>query len=107
GTVFEIGARDAAGNESARTQQTVKETVPSAPKVSEVKETDEKVTGTTKPGATVTVKVGTEELGKGTADKTGKFSVVIPKQAAGTKLSVTASNSAGTSEVIEVTVKAT
>ncbi|MED3687106.1 Ig-like domain-containing protein, partial [Bacillus thuringiensis] len=81
--------------------------MPSAPKVSEVKDTDGKVTGTTKPGATVTVKVGTEELGKGTADETGKFSVVIPKQAAGTKLSVTASNSTGTSEVTEVSVKAT
>ncbi|MED3687117.1 Ig-like domain-containing protein, partial [Bacillus thuringiensis] len=31
----------------------------------------------------------------------------IPKQAAGTKLSVTASNSAGTSKVTEVTVQAT
>ncbi|MED3687118.1 Ig-like domain-containing protein, partial [Bacillus thuringiensis] len=104
GTKLSVTASNNAGT-SAGTEVTVKETVPSAPKVNEVKETDEKVTGTTKPGSTVTVKVGTQELGKGTADETGKFSVVIPKQAVGTKLSVTASNNAGTSAGTEVTVK--
>ncbi|PGV17217.1 hypothetical protein COD78_31240, partial [Bacillus cereus] len=83
------------------------EKVPDAPEVNEVKDTDTKVTGMAKPGSKVTVKVGDQELGTGTADENGKYSIDIPKQPAGTKLSVTASNKAGTSQATEVTVKGT
>ncbi|EOO81494.1 hypothetical protein IGY_05831, partial [Bacillus cereus K-5975c] len=55
----------------------------------------------------VIVKAGDQEIGTGVADETGSYSIAIPKQKAGTKLQVTASNSAGTSEVTEVTVQAT
>ncbi|MGH0590368.1 Ig-like domain-containing protein, partial [Bacillus mycoides] len=83
------------------------ETVPSAPEVNEVKDTDTQVTGSAKAGSKVTVKVGEQEIGTSQADENGNYSIDIPKQEAGTKLSVTASNSAGTSEAKEVTVKAT
>ncbi|WP_431162469.1 Ig-like domain-containing protein, partial [Bacillus mycoides] len=86
---------------------TEKEKVPSAPKVDEVKDIDTKVTGSAEAGSTVTVKVGDKELGTGQADENGNYSIDIPKQEAGTKLSVTASNKAGTSQVTEVTVKET
>ncbi|MED3686150.1 Ig-like domain-containing protein, partial [Bacillus thuringiensis] len=82
GTVLQVSRIFENGSWGEARQVTVKETetVPSAPQVSEVKDTDEKVTGTTKPGSTVTVKVGTEGLGKVTADAEGKFSIVIPKK---------------------------
>ncbi|MGH1070852.1 Ig-like domain-containing protein, partial [Bacillus cereus] len=96
-----LGYRKIAG------QATVTETIPEAPKVNEVKDTDEKVTGQAKKGSKVIVKAGDQEIGTGVADETGSYSIAIPKQKAGTKLQVTASNSAGTSEVTEVTVQAT
>ncbi|WP_242321898.1 Ig-like domain-containing protein, partial [Bacillus cereus group sp. BfR-BA-01354] len=48
-----------------------------------------------------------QEIGQGQADENGVYTITIAKQAAGTKLSVTASNSAGTSQATEVTVSAT
>ncbi|MES5896820.1 Ig-like domain-containing protein [Bacillus cereus group sp. RP43] len=82
-------------------------TVPSAPDVKEVKDTDTKVTGSAQKGAKVSVKSGETELGTGEVHENGTYSIDIPKQKAGTKLSVTASNSAGISEATEVTVQAT
>ncbi|EJQ42901.1 hypothetical protein IEQ_05105, partial [Bacillus cereus BAG6X1-2] len=83
------------------------EKIPSAPKVNKVKDTDTKVTGTAQAGSTITIQVAGKELGTGTVDENGTYKITIPQQKAGTKLSVIASNSAGTSEATEVTVQAT
>ncbi|WP_255295155.1 Ig-like domain-containing protein, partial [Bacillus cereus] len=98
GTAEDIASRD---------YGTVTETLPSAPEVNEVKDTDMKVTGNAKAGSTVKVKAGDQEIGTGKADEKGQYSIEIPAQPAGTKLTVMASNSAGTSEGTEVTVKET
>ncbi|HHP1136957.1 TPA: Ig-like domain-containing protein, partial [Bacillus thuringiensis] len=58
-----------------------------------------------KAGSTVSIKVGDQEIGQGQADGNGTYTITIPKQTAGTTLSVTASNSAGTSAATTVTVK--
>ncbi|EOO04997.1 hypothetical protein IAW_05815 [Bacillus cereus str. Schrouff] len=108
GTKLQVTASNSAGTSEVtevRVQET--ETIPEAPQVNEVKDTDEKVTGQAKKGSKVSVKVGDQEIGTGEVDETGKYSVTIPKQKAGTKLQVTASNSAGTSEVTEVRVQET
>ncbi|PEW99976.1 hypothetical protein CN454_32870, partial [Bacillus cereus] len=72
---------------------TVKETlkVPDAPKVNEVKDTDTKVTGTAEPGSTVKLNLN-GFIKEVTADANGNYSIDIPAQPAGTKISVTASN---------------
>ncbi|PHA05920.1 hypothetical protein COE70_33735, partial [Bacillus cereus] len=70
-----------------------------------VTDVDTTVTGTAKAGSTVSIKVGNQEIGQGQADENGSYNISIPKQPAGTKLSVTASNSAGTSQATEVTVQ--
>ncbi|MGH0590628.1 Ig-like domain-containing protein, partial [Bacillus mycoides] len=107
GTKLSVTASNKAGT-SQVTEVTVKETlkVPDAPKVNEVTDADTKVTGTAQPGSTVKLNLN-DFVKEVTADENGNFSIDIPKQKAGTKLSVTASNKAGTSEATEVTVKAT
>ncbi|MED4013652.1 Ig-like domain-containing protein [Priestia aryabhattai] len=79
---------------------------PNLPQVNEVNDKDKYITGTAETGSFITVKEGTTVLGTGTADIEGKYSVIIPNQKAGTKLTVTATDNAGNiSEVKEVTVK--
>ncbi|MES1042882.1 Ig-like domain-containing protein, partial [Peribacillus simplex] len=64
------------------------------------------VSGTAEAGSSITVKAGTTVIGTATATSEGKYTVTIPKQKAGTKLLVTASDDAGNvSEAKEVTVK--
>ncbi|PEX07098.1 hypothetical protein CN454_26325, partial [Bacillus cereus] len=62
GTAEDIASRD---------YGTVTETLPSAPEVNEVKDTDMKVTGNAKAGSTVKVKAGDQEIGTGKADEKG------------------------------------
>ena len=97
GTVLSVYAKDQAGNKSESVQITVVDkTPPTAPAVNEVKDSDKAVTGTSEAGATITVKSGTIELGKGTSRSDGKFSVPLrAPQKAGTILSVTATDKAG------------
>ncbi|MED3683975.1 Ig-like domain-containing protein, partial [Bacillus thuringiensis] len=73
--------------------------------VNEVKDTDTKVTGTAKPGSTVTVRVGMQEIGKAKTDENGNYSINIPKHPGKTKLLVTVFKSHGGFEVKHVTVK--
>jgi uncharacterized protein YdeI (BOF family) len=78
---------------------------PEKPIVNEVTEADVTVIGTTEAGAKVTAKVNEQQLGTAIADSDGKFSIEIAKQAAGTKITVTATDQAGNeSEAVVVTV---
>ncbi|WP_020153680.1 Ig-like domain-containing protein, partial [Caldibacillus debilis] len=64
-------------------------------KVSTVGDNATKVTGKTEAGATVYVKAGSKQIGKGTANSKGDFSIKISKQKAGTTLTVYAVDKAG------------
>jgi glucan-binding YG repeat protein/uncharacterized protein YdeI (BOF family) len=111
GTKISVTATDAAGNVSTATEITVTATVvpdttaPEAPVVNGVTDKDVEVKGTTEAGATVVAKVNGQEIGTATADAEGKFTITIAKQAAGTKIAVTATDAAGNvSTATEVTV---
>lgn len=106
GTKISVTATDAAGNESTATEVTVKDvTPPAAPIVSLVSDADTVIKGKAEVGSTVIAMVGTKEIGRTTAGVDGKFEMKIAKQAAGTKISVTATNAAGiTSDPLEITV---
>lgn len=86
---------------------TVKDTTaPETPIVYTLKENGTSVSGVTEPSVIITVKVGTETIGTTTADENGEFSVSIPSQKLGTKLSVTATDLAGnSSEPSEIIVE--
>ncbi|MEH7108742.1 Ig-like domain-containing protein, partial [Bacillus sp. JJ1764] len=85
---------------------TVTTAAPDAPVVNPVTDADAVITGTAKVGVTVTAEVGEVELGHVVVDGSGKFTIPIAKQVAGTKIVVTATDAAGnTSEKSEVTVK--
>ncbi|NGY85867.1 hypothetical protein F6Y05_09025 [Bacillus megaterium] len=66
-----------------------------SPAVNQVTSRDTKVTGKTEPNALIYVKVGANIIGRGKASASGSFSVNIPSQKAGTKLSVTAKKVSG------------
>lgn len=83
-------------------------TAPLAPTINKVTDTSTSVSGTAEAESKITVKVGTKVIGTGTTLSTGVYSIKIPKQKSGTKLSVIATDSAGNvSKVNEVTVKST
>ncbi|MEH7097838.1 Ig-like domain-containing protein, partial [Neobacillus vireti] len=95
-TVIQVYAKDAAGNVSTATDVTVKDvTAPAIPIVSNVSDMDTSVTGQAEAGSTVEVKVTSSLIGSGTTGTDGNFSVSIPTQQAGTKLTVTAEDQAG------------
>ncbi|MDQ0971606.1 2',3'-cyclic-nucleotide 2'-phosphodiesterase (5'-nucleotidase family) [Neobacillus niacini] len=78
---------------------------PEAPSVNEVTDQSTQVTGTSEPGAIVEVSMNGTVIGSSTALENGSFIVEIAKQAAGTELSVTATDGAGNvSDVTIVTV---
>ncbi|WEA45401.1 Ig-like domain-containing protein [Priestia aryabhattai] len=107
GTTIAVSAKDKAGNESQAPSFAVKSTLkaPLAPKVNEVSDQETMIKGTAEANATVIVKNGSLQLAAGKADSKGQFKVTIPKQKAGSKLSVTAGNAAGVSPVVTVTVQ--
>ncbi|WP_214849766.1 Ig-like domain-containing protein [Exiguobacterium sp. s138] len=86
---------------------TVKDTTaPEILYVYSLKENETSVSGVTEPSVIITVKVGTETIGTTTADENGEFSVSIPSQKLGMKLSVTATDLAGnSSEPSEIIVE--
>jgi hypothetical protein len=86
-----ITATDQAGNVSEATEVNVQWT----PKVNELSDRDTVVTGTAEAGSYVYVKVGTLVIGKGGTGSAGTFSVTIPLQTAGTKVSVVSRDPAG------------
>ncbi|XKE94012.1 Ig-like domain-containing protein [Metaplanococcus flavidus] len=96
GTKISVTATDKTGHVSEAASITVFDaTAPDAPKVDEVTDQSTSVTGLGEIGALISVKVGTNEIGTAKVDSLGKFSVVIVKQKAGSKLSVTAKDVAG------------
>ncbi|CAM3981294.1 Ig-like domain-containing protein [Mesobacillus zeae] len=66
-----------------------------APVAAQVDDNDTQVTGKTVAGATVYIKAGSKELGKGSAGSDGRFIVKIPRQKAGTVLTVYSVDKAG------------
>ncbi|WP_025027157.1 Ig-like domain-containing protein [Caldalkalibacillus mannanilyticus] len=82
---------------------------PPKPTINEITDGDTTLTGTTDPRMTVIVKVVKGWLfATATAGEDGQFSVEIPKQPAGTKLTVTVTDEEGrTSDEVEVIVKST
>ncbi|WP_375346614.1 Ig-like domain-containing protein [Priestia megaterium] len=63
--------------------------VPAVPKMNAVSNQSTSVTGTAEANTTVYVKIGSKTLGIGMASSKGVFNIKVPKQKAGTKLSVT------------------
>ncbi|WP_313123117.1 Ig-like domain-containing protein, partial [Exiguobacterium sp.] len=64
-----------------------------------------RVTGDTEPGATITIKHNNTVIGVGKSDQANTFAVSIPRQKAGTKLSLIVTDAAGNdSEVAFVQV---
>lgn len=68
---------------------------PSKPTVYKVDNNDKVVTGKAEASSTVTVKSGSKVLGSAKATSKGTFSIKIAVQKAGTKLTITAKDSAG------------
>jgi DNA/RNA endonuclease YhcR with UshA esterase domain len=80
-------------------------TAPEAPVVDGVTDADLVIKGTTEENARVIAKVDGQVIGAATADAEGKFSIAIEKQAAGTKIVLTATDEAGNvSAGAEITV---
>jgi hypothetical protein len=96
GTIVRVITRDSGGNNSPYTSVSVQDkTTPIAPKVNAITNRDTVVTGTAEANVTVYVKVGTTTIGKGKVDSTGKFSVAVPVQKAGTEVRVIVRDSGG------------
>lgn len=92
--------------QSTPVKTTVKDmTAPKTLTVSKVTSSSKSVSGKTEAKAKVQVKAGSKVLGKATADKNGKYKVTIKKQKKKTKLSVVATDKAGNSRTVKVTVK--
>ncbi|WP_018394708.1 Ig-like domain-containing protein [Bacillus sp. 37MA] len=105
GTTIYLTAIDADGNVSKETKVVVSDvTAPLAPEVDDITSKHKVVTGTTEPNVTVTVK---NEAGKvlrsGKSNKEGDFKLSISPQSAGSKIFVTATDSAKNTS--EATVK--
>ncbi|MFB3170053.1 Ig-like domain-containing protein [Neobacillus sp. 179-C4.2 HS] len=95
GTQVNVTATDAAGNGSKGTSITVKDVTPPAiQKVNAVSNQSISVTGMTEAKVKVTVKIGSK-IYTAIADTKGSFKVTIPKPTAGTKITVTANDTAG------------
>jgi subtilisin family serine protease len=103
GVKLAVTSRDGAGNTSVSTVVTVKDVTPPAVKVNAVADTSKEVTGKTEAGATVKVAIGGSKYSS-KADGKGAFKVAIPKQKAGVKISVTASDAAGNVSPVKTVV---
>ncbi|MEH7085427.1 Ig-like domain-containing protein [Neobacillus drentensis] len=95
GSKLTVTAKDAAGNVSAAKSIIVLDkTAPVTPSVTTISDQAKVVTGKAEAGAIVTVTIGTKKyIAK--ADSKGNFKVMIPIQKAGTKVTVTAKDTAG------------
>ncbi|WP_155922100.1 Ig-like domain-containing protein [Bacillus sp. EB01] len=93
GTVLTLTAKDAAGKVSAPKSTKALKVAPNSPSVSTVDNKDFAVSGKTEANATVTVAIAGKKYVK-KADKYGNFKIGIPVQNWGTKISVTAKDSA-------------
>jgi hypothetical protein len=78
---------------------------PLAPIVNPVTDADTQITGSSEPASTVTAKVNEIIIGGTTTSNDGAFSITIPKQQAGTVISLIANNSNGIeSNSVDITV---
>jgi len=107
GVEVSVVATDQSGHMSEETIVTVKDvTAPEAPKVDVLTNQMTKVSGQAEANAKVTVKVDEKVFGTTSAGTDGIYSLTIPRQAAGVKVSVVATDLAGnTSEETLVIVK--
>ncbi|WP_190284765.1 Ig-like domain-containing protein [Bacillus sp. S3] len=111
GTELVVTAIDSFGTVSETTIVVVKDvTAPAAPQVNEVTDQSTEISGKTEVGATVTVAIDSVREGLSTytsvVGDSGIFKVAIPLQAAGTVITVMATDKAGNaSEVSTVIVK--
>nr|WP_232299087.1 Ig-like domain-containing protein [Bacillus cereus] len=95
GTSIQVVQKVNGSTSPATTVQVKDVTAPTAPKVNPVTDNDTKVKGTGEPNTTVSVKVNGQEIGNGTVDEKGNYTVDIPKQANGTAVSVTLTDRSG------------
>jgi putative cell wall-binding protein len=107
GVNLAVTATDAYGNVSFETIVTVIDaTAPSEPKVNDLTDHENVLTGTAEPHSTVFATVAGMEIRNSTADSQGKFSIDIPKQTSGEMVEVYAVDSVGnTSSIAYVQVK--
>lgn len=96
GTSLSLYVEDLFGNKSATQTVTVLDKTPPAnPTVNPVADNQTSTFGKAEGGAIIYVKVGTTQIGKGVATSNGTFTISIPKQKAGTIMSVYAVDKAG------------
>ncbi|MDM5154335.1 Ig-like domain-containing protein [Bacillus sp. DX1.1] len=96
GTKISVVVMDGAGNYSPYTTVTVQnKTAPLAPNVNKITAKDTAVIGTAKPNTNVYVKIGSTIIGRGKVNSQGAFSITIPAQKLGTKISVVVMDGAG------------
>ncbi|ARJ39555.1 hypothetical protein SporoP8_12120 [Sporosarcina ureae] len=96
GTMLMFTATDLTGDVSEVTKVIVQDgTAPNKPVVNSVSDIDTKLTGISEANSVITIKVDNNLIGDSITDNAGMFSVNIPKQKAGTKLRVTATDEAG------------
>ncbi|EEL50332.1 MULTISPECIES: Ig-like domain-containing protein [Bacillus cereus group] len=96
GTKVSVIVTDSAGNSSPyATISVLDKTPPAIPNVNKLTSKDKVITGSAEPNTTVYVKVGSTVISTGKANSKGQFSITIPIQKLGTKVSVTARDSAG------------
>ncbi|PGK52161.1 hypothetical protein CN918_30685 [Priestia megaterium] len=91
---YELIVKDKADN-TTKVNFTIDRTGPDAPTVDEVNQSSTRVIGKTEPEATVKIKLKDKEIGTWYSGEDGRYSVDIPKQPAGTKLSVVSIDKAG------------
>jgi len=104
GTQLNVTAKDSAGNVSDPTYVKVADVIaPNIPIVNKVDNNDKVVTGKAEANSTVTVKSGTKTLGSAKTSSKGAYSVNIPVQNAGTKLSVNAKDASGNTSAAATT----
>ncbi|MET3196654.1 SpoIID/LytB domain-containing protein [Bacillus sp. OAE603] len=94
GTSISISAKDSSGNSSAAAIKSVTRVGPNLPKVNAVYTTSALVQGTAEKYLTIQVKIGSKVY-KTKSYSTGVYKLTIPKQKAGTKVSVNAIDSKG------------
>jgi len=104
GTEIVVVAVDKSGNQSDSTLVSVKDNTAPSIEVNPVTDQDTGVKGTTEAGASVEAVTGTSKL-SATAGESGQFTIKIPQQEAGERISVTASDGENISEPVVVTVK--
>lgn len=97
---------DNTGNQKSVTFVINKPTTPIVPTANDINSTSTSIVGKADANVNITVKNGSKTIGSSKTDTLGNYKVAIPKQAAGTKLSITATNSFNrTSNPKEIVVK--